>query len=781
MNRENIYSFFLAYLENSLSPDERKKFDETLASSDKIQKDYQDFVCTVNTLKSMSDKTAKVPQGFDLSVMQAIEKISPSQARPTQAEEKTRRIDPKTLKIIKILATVVLVTLTITTFILLGGTNILNTTKGAAIIVMLLLLTFMSSKLPQKIRERSFIPLTPALGSTAVILLLMTYVLMPLGISTFQDSSQQRAVLSGETFSDANKALSDLHFSNTFSKSATHDEKKDGASNYKDKKALPEKKSPLTFNSYQEIDTQQSAQSLQKMAVDTTKNDAQVSVIMKEEENLVGAARSDSAAELNTSAPTKIEPIQNNQEEHSASGFKIVAKEPLSTFSIDVDAASYLDVRRFLNRNQKPPQEAVRIEELINYFKYDLATPKTKEVPFAITTELAQAPWAKSHQLLRIGVKGYVGDDKELPANNLVFLIDTSESMLSFDKLPLLKQGLSFLATHLRPQDHISIVTYAGSTGVELSPTSGGDKGKILAAINNLQAEGDTAEGGALDLAYQAARDSFITGGNNRIILATDNDFNVGVSNTSELIKIVEERCKSGISLSVLAFGADNYKDGRIKQLANKGNGAYAYIDNLFEAKKVLVEDITTPLFTIAKDVKIQIEFNPIYAQAYRLLGYEEQLPTDEHFIDNDTGEVKAGHSVTTLYEIIPVGVELGAAERGAESTSQEASSLPSKEALDSASNGGLATIKLHYKLPNEGVSKYIVQTLSSKVVEKPSNDFRLAAAVAEFGMLLQDSPFKGTASFAEASALVKSVNTTTEVEVRTELIRLIEIGQLLN
>ncbi len=338
--------------------------------------------------------------------------------------------------------------------------------------------------------------------------------------------------------------------------------------------------------------------------------------------------------------------------------FLLVKNSPLSTFSIDVDTASYSNVRRFLNNRELPPADAVRIEEMINYFTSDYPYPQGN-IPFSVTTEISQAPWQKQHKLVLVGLQGKPIAKENLPPSNLVFLIDVSGSMDEPNKLPLLKSAFSLLVQQLEKKDTVSIVVYAGAAGVVLPPTPGNQKSKILAAINNLEAGGSTAGGEGIQLAYKLAKDNFFKSGNNRVILATDGDFNVGVSSEGELVKLVEQYRNDNIFLTVLGFGMGNYKDNKMEQLANKGNGNYAYIDNSQEANKVLVSEMGANLLTIAKDVKIQVEFNPAKVQAYRLIGYDNRRLNDRDFNDDqkDAGELGAGHSVTALYEIIPVGV----------------------------------------------------------------------------------------------------------------------------
>lgn len=454
--------------------------------------------------------------------------------------------------------------------------------------------------------------------------------------------------------------------------------------------------------------------------------------------------------------------------------FKQVTVSPLSTFSIDVDTASYSNLRRFLSQKTLPPVDAVRIEELINYFTYDYPQPEGNN-PFSLTTELSQAPWNPKHQLVSIGIQGKRLQTEELPPSNLVFLLDVSGSMNNANKLPLLKSSFQLLVNELGEQDRVSIVVYAGAAGVVLPPTPGNEKDKILSAINNLEAGGSTAGGQGIKLAYELAKQNFIPSGNNRVILATDGDFNVGLSSDAELVRLIEDYRERGVFLTVLGFGMGNLKDSKMEQLADKGNGNYAYIDNLLEAKKVLVSEMGATLLTIAKDVKIQVEFNPAKVQAYRLIGYENRQLRDRDFNDDtkDAGELGAGHSVTALYEIIPTGVESDV-------------NLPEVDALkyqqntvDAAAYNSdeLMLVKLRYKAPDENESKLIEQPIIAKEVSlaNASNNLKFAAAVAEFGMVLRDSEYKGSASFDEVLKLAKESQGVDLEGYRAEFIRLVE------
>ena len=420
-------------------------------------------------------------------------------------------------------------------------------------------------------------------------------------------------------------------------------------------------------------------------------------------------------------------------------GFRNAMKDPLSTFSIDVDAASYSNVRRFINQGQRPPQDAVRIEEMINYFDYSYRKP-VGDVPFEVITEVSTAPWNTKHRLVHIGLQGKVIPTKDLPASNLVFLIDVSGSMNDPNKLPLLKSSLKLLVDQLREQDYVSIVVYAGAAGIVLEPTSGADKKTIIDALDRLEAGGSTAGGQGIELAYATAKKHFKAGGNNRVILATDGDFNVGESSDAAMERLIEQKRKDGIFLTVLGYGMGNYKDSKMEVLADKGNGNYAYIDNITEARKVLVNEFGGTLFTIAKDVKIQVEFNPANVKAYRLIGYENRMLANEDFNNDkkDAGELGSGHTVTALYEIVPVGVDTDAG-----SIDPLKYQKPGKTTTSSFSNE-LMTIKLRYKNPDSDASKLIVHTLADKNVafDKTSENYRWSAAVAAFGMILRESEY---------------------------------------
>ena len=450
---------------------------------------------------------------------------------------------------------------------------------------------------------------------------------------------------------------------------------------------------------------------------------------------------------------------------------------PLSTFSIDVDTAAYANMRRFVRENRLPPKDAVRVEEVINYFDYDYPLPQG-EHPFSIYMEMSGCPWNKAHNLIHIGLQGKSLPPEEQPPSNLVFLLDVSGSMSSPRKLPLLQTAFKLLVKELSEKDRVAIAVYAGAAGLVLPSTPAGEKQKIIEAIDKLQAGGSTAGGAGIQLAYKTAMENLIPEGNNRIILATDGDFNVGISSTSELVRMIEEKREKGVFLTILGFGTGNYKDHRMEQLADKGNGNYYYIDNLLEAKKVLINDIRGTLFTIAKDVKIQVEFNPAKIKAYRLVGYENRLLDKEDFADDtkDAGELGAGHSVTALYEVIPYGSEEkipAVDELKYQETKISPEAFKSPEAM---------TVRLRYKKPDGRKSLLIESALTNKVIpaNKTSGMFKFAAAAAEFAMLLRNSEHKGDADFSSIMELAKAGKGADPHGYRAEFINLVELAELL-
>jgi len=420
---------------------------------------------------------------------------------------------------------------------------------------------------------------------------------------------------------------------------------------------------------------------------------------------------------------------------------------PLSTFSIDVDTASYSSVRRFINEGSLPPKDAVRVEEMINYFTYDYAEPSDGR-PFAVHLDVASCPWETSHRLVRIGLKGKeIATDKRGPSN-LVFLLDVSGSMMPLERLPLVKQAMRLLVEKLTENDRVAIVVYAGASGLALPSTTGDHKEQILEALENLQAGGSTNGAEGIQLAYKIAADNFIKGGVNRVILATDGDFNVGVTNQGDLIRLIEDKAKSGVFLSVLGVGTDNLKDSTMQKLADKGNGNHAYLDSLDEARKVLVQQMNGTLVTIAKDVKIQVEFNPARVASYRLIGYEKRMLRKEDFNNDkvDAGEIGAGHTVTALYEVVPVGAASNPAASVPPVDPLKYSANESSTSSGSKSPDEMLTVKLRYKKPDENKSELIERAVTdtNATFESAPVDLKFAAAVAEFGMILRDSEYKG-------------------------------------
>lgn len=451
--------------------------------------------------------------------------------------------------------------------------------------------------------------------------------------------------------------------------------------------------------------------------------------------------------------------------------FQNAQDTPLSTFSIDVDTASYSNLRRFINSGKLPPVDAVRTEEMINYFTYDYPQPRGEQ-PFAVTTEMGDCPWQPQHKVVMIGLQGRNIPASELPPSNLVFLIDVSGSMSGEKRLPLLKTTFKMLVKQLREQDQVSIVVYAGQAGVVLEPTAGSEKAKITAAIDKLTAGGSTAGGEGIQLAYKIAKEHFIKDGNNRVILATDGDFNVGVSSEGELTKLIEERRADGISLSVLGFGMGNTKDNKMEILTDKGNGNYAYIDNVLEAKKSMVSQLAGTLYTIANDVKLQVEFNPAKVKSYRLIGYENRVLDKADFNNDqkDAGEMGAGHSVTALYEIVPVGVpEVGG--KVDPLVYQQSKLVPSDELLQ---------VKIRYKKPTADASLLVTTSMKEGDPQSIlSENYRFATAVAEYAMLLRNSEYKGQASYQQVVERARVAKGNDPEGYRAEFIKLVECSQL--
>ncbi|ULC58354.1 von Willebrand factor type A domain-containing protein [Flaviramulus sp. BrNp1-15] len=451
--------------------------------------------------------------------------------------------------------------------------------------------------------------------------------------------------------------------------------------------------------------------------------------------------------------------------------FERTTLSPLSTFSIDVDKASYSNVRRMINNGEYIESDAVKIEEMVNYFDYNYPQP-TGEHPFSISTEVAKTPWNKDTKIVKIGLQGKTYNNKELPPSNLTFLIDVSGSMSSQNKLPLLKSAFKLLVNQLREQDKVSIVVYAGAAGVVLEPTSGKKKEKILSALDNLNAGGSTAGGQGIQLAYKLAEKHFNNNGNNRVILATDGDFNVGASSDKDMQKLIEEKRESGVFLSVLGFGYGNYKDSKLEILADKGNGNHAYIDNMQEAQKVFGKEFGGTLFTIAKDVKIQIEFNPSKVQAYRLIGYENRMLTDEDFVDDtkDAGELGSGHTVTALYEVIPVGVK-------SEYLKDVADLKYTQSQISRSYTNELFTVKFRYKKPDGDKSVEMLH-VQKDGVQEASKDLKFASSVALFGMQLRQSKYHNKSKIGDVINMAESGRGEDKDGYRAEFIRLVSTYQ---
>ena len=450
--------------------------------------------------------------------------------------------------------------------------------------------------------------------------------------------------------------------------------------------------------------------------------------------------------------------------------FKLVGASPLSTFSIDVDRASYANIRRFIQDGERPPVDAVRIEEMINYFPYEWGGVG-RDHPFSVTTEAWDAPWKPEHHLVRVGLHARSIDTEELPPSNLVFLLDVSGSMRADNKLPLLKKAFALLVDQLRPRDRVAIVVYAGAAGLVLPSTPGDRREKILAALDKLRAGGSTAGGAGLELAYATAFEHFMEDGNNRVILATDGDFNVGASSDAEMVRLIEQERDGGTFLTVMGFGTGNLKDSKMEQIADHGNGNFHYVDGLLEARKVLVEEIGGTLFTLAKDVKLQIEFNPARVAGYRLIGYENRLLADEDFNDDakDAGELGAGHTVTALYEVVPAGVPVPREEVDDLRYQPRPDDLPASEFADE-----MMYVKVRYKDPGGTKSKLLERAVADRS-GPPSVDFRFAAAVAGFGMLLRDSEHAGDLTLSEVVRLAEEGKGDDPRGYRGEFIRLVE------
>ncbi|CAC9972758.1 vWA domain-containing protein [Flavobacterium panici] len=479
---------------------------------------------------------------------------------------------------------------------------------------------------------------------------------------------------------------------------------------------------------------------------------------------------------------TPIRPVEPTQEDYDAfteNAFESPKTAPLSTFSIDVDNASYTNIRRFLNNGQEVPKDAVRVEEMVNFFKYNYPQPKN-EHPFSINTEVSDSPWNSQNKILKIGLQGKNIPTDDLPASNLVFLIDVSGSMSEMNKLPLLKQSLKILVNELRPNDKVAIVVYAGAAGMVLPPTSGNEKKTIIKALDKLEAGGSTAGGAGIELAYKIATENFIKSGNNRVILATDGDFNVGSSSNSDMEQLIEEKRKTGVFLTCLGYGMGNYKDSKMEILADKGNGNYAYIDNIQEANRFLGKEFKGSMFAIAKDVKIQIEFNPKQVQAYRLIGYENRKLRPEDFKNDviDAGELGSNHTVTALYEIIPAGIK-------SDYLNVQPDDLKYTQTETSSNNysGELATIKFRYKKPDGDKSIEMVQVINNKSVslDRASDDFKFSTAVAWFGLKLRDSKLISDKSSEAIAELAQQGMSFDKGGYKAEFIRLIETSEQYN
>lgn len=474
-----------------------------------------------------------------------------------------------------------------------------------------------------------------------------------------------------------------------------------------------------------------------------------------------------------TSPPVYTQPTNTERYQHlDDNPVRLAAEQPVSTFSIDVDTGSYANVRRFLNDGALPPQDAVRIEELLNYFDYQYAVPENRSTPFRVSTELAPAPWNPDAWLLRIGIKAYEVPAHERPPANLVFLIDVSGSMQTPQKLPLLKNAFRLLTDQLTARDRVSMVVYAGSSGVVLEPTPGDQKQRIRRAIEKLEAGGSTNGAEGIERAYQLAHQTFIEGGINRVVLATDGDFNVGVVSFESLVDMAERQRASGVALTALGFGTYNLNEQLLERLADAGNGNYAYVDTLSEARKVLVTELTSTLFTVARDVKIQIEFNPAEVREYRLIGYENRMLAREDFNNDkvDAGEIGAGHRVTALYEIVPVGAK----------GKVDPLRYSRNDASEAARSGEIAHVRLRYKMPEGGASKLLEYPVSKSTLVaagKASADLRFAASVAAFGQLLRGGKYVGEYTYKDVAALARGAMDHDPEGYRREFVSLVQLA----
>ncbi|BBM88024.1 vWA domain-containing protein [Candidatus Uabimicrobium amorphum] len=535
---------------------------------------------------------------------------------------------------------------------------------------------------------------------------------------------------------------------------------------------IPESQSVVNSNS----GSGQETRSLSKSNLDSNWQHSDMGGMAYGDENSMHGIRTyPSYEEWKPITPPRDQTTEEYQ--HTAENdYKDPHREALSTFSIDVDTASYSNMRRYLSGNQLPPRDAVRVEELVNYFSYDYPIPQDN-APFSRTMDVAECPWNPNHWLVQIGIQGFKVPQQQMPPSNLVFLLDVSGSMSSAKKLPLLKTAMGLLTQQLRPEDTISIVVYAGSAGLVLPPTSGRNKDRILRAMSQLQAGGSTNGGQGIQLAYQIATDNFIPNGVNRVILATDGDFNVGISNSNDLQRLIETKRQSNIFLTVLGMGMGNLKDATMEQLANKGNGTYHYIDTLSEARKVLIHELGSTLFTIAKDVKIQVEFNPAYVGNYRLLGYENRLLAAEDFNDDrkDAGEIGAGHTVTAFYEIVPRNADFR--PRVDPLKYQRKRPVPQYNYSNE-----ILTLKIRYKAPKSDTSKLLTSVLRTPVkqINETSPSFRFATAVAAFGMILRDSQYKNNASMELVRSLAMSSLGEDYYGYRREFVDLVNIADTL-
>lgn len=823
----NLQEFFLSYLEGTLSEEDKNNLNREFEKNSSLKEEYQEFVLAYDAVNSMIHKNVKAPIGFDLDVMKEIDKLSPVIKRRSSMRsiEESLKGFFNRKRFIYLLApsfasiALIMIILKVKpdTIEMLHKNQSENhpqpgfySTKGEQ-----------EQRLNEQSRNKTTAQALEGLEDTIGGVGKRTQVLDkspkkqdPNDLNSTGDLSKDKIKTPSEDQVDKDVELSsgvNASTDGTLYPPAFKAEK-EADSNV----VRPETKQAQGLKAEDQFTDLIIAfkNDKEKGTDSTVEIGAQLKPSKKEAELLI---QKNFAADAKTRSPvgaagviqgadggyrvvnrsyTAPAPMEKGDDYYETAvtkkaqtvenAYQTAVSTPLSTFSIDVDTASYSNIRRQLSNSQMPSKDSVRIEELLNYFDYDYKVPSTKEVPFSVITEMAACPWEPKHRLLHVGMKGYEENTNELPASNLVFLIDVSGSMNSPDKLPLLKQGFRLLVDQLKPKDRIAIVVYAGAAGVVLDSKDGNQKSEILAALDNLSAGGSTAGGAGIELAYKIAKDHFIKGANNRVILATDGDFNVGASSDEELVTLIEEKRKSGIFLSVLGFGTGNFQDDKMEQLANKGNGNYAYIDSILEAKKVLVNDFKGTLFTIAKDVKIQIEFNPAYVQAYRLIGYENRMLAKEDFNDDkkDAGELGAGHSVTALYEIVPVGVEFNQVPSVDALKYQQVAASPSPAATPApVLNDELATVKLRYKLPDGDQSKLISQVVSATPVAEgsTSTNFRFSSSVAEFGMLLRGSEYKGSANYDSAMNLAKGAKGEDKFGYRSDFIKLVESAGLLD